>query len=141
MSWDNALDYENIVVYNITVSVTDNGVAGDRRLLTAFGHVIVTVDNVNDVTVSSFNGTTTLPTAGGGVTLIYGANLGRIAPLPGGSWGHPAWVTFLCVACSLYLRPCQLLSLNPLSCSSKEKQRHSLLCIHPLSRVLYTLEI
>ena len=94
VSYDGALDYENVVTYNLTISVTDNGVPGDGHLLTAFGSVIINVLNVNDVTVSSFAGTTTLPTAGGGVTYIYGSNLGRIAALPDGTWGPAASVSY-----------------------------------------------
>ncbi len=54
VSWDGALDYENIVVYNVTVSVTDNGVIGDTSPLKDTAWVIVTVTNVNDVSVLAF---------------------------------------------------------------------------------------
>ncbi len=54
VSWDGALDYENIVVYNVTVSVTDNGVVGDTSPLKDTAWVIVTVTNVNDVNVLAF---------------------------------------------------------------------------------------
>jgi hypothetical protein len=40
------------------------------------------------------DGNTTLPTVGGGVTVLYGVNLGRILPLPDGTWGPLANVSF-----------------------------------------------
>jgi hypothetical protein len=124
VSWDGALDFENIVVYNVSVRarvarvlavgalyrscgesmrftrvclqvvVTDNGVPGDSRLYRDTAFIIVRVLNVNDVAITGFAGTTVLPTAGGGVTSIAGVNFGRIAPLEDGSWGPPAVVSF-----------------------------------------------
>jgi len=124
VSWDGALDFESIVVYNVSVRarvarvlvvgalyrscgesmrftrvclqvvVTDNGVPGDSRLYRDTAFIIVRVLNVNDVAITGFAGTTVLPTAGGGVTSIAGVNFGRIAPLEDGSWGPPAVVSF-----------------------------------------------
>ena len=76
------------------ISVTDNGVPGDSRLFRETSYIIVRVTNVNDVAVTSFSGTTVLPTAGGGVTELNGVNLGRIAPLEDGTWGPLAVVSF-----------------------------------------------
>jgi hypothetical protein len=78
----------------LQISVTDNGVSGDTRLFRDTTPVIIRITNVNDVTVTGFAGTTVLPTAGGGVTVINGANLGRIAPLEDGTWGPLAVVSF-----------------------------------------------
>ena len=138
VSWDGALDFENIVVYSVNVrgavhavhqfavgwlpsvvhpmhhapvvdfislpqhpssfvvqvSVTDNGVPGDTRLFRDIKPVVIRITNVNDVAVTSFSGTTVLPTAGGGVTELNGVNLGRIAPLEDGTWGPLAVVSF-----------------------------------------------
>jgi hypothetical protein len=146
VSWDGAMDYENIVIYNVTLSVTDSGVIGDSSPLKVTEFILVTVSNVNDVALLAFgmfparfpirdrfpapnfvspsarlharfsprhaspcrglffslphlslpctDGNTTLPTSGGGVTILYGVNLGRILPLPDGSDGPAAAVSF-----------------------------------------------
>jgi hypothetical protein len=60
------------------------GVVGDETPLVATHFVMVTVMNVNDVFLRDFTpgDDVPLPTAGGGIRVLNGANLGRVTPLP-----------------------------------------------------------
>ncbi len=94
VSWDGALDYENVVLYTVYISVRDSGVIGDEAPLEVIEPIVVEVLNANDVMLQRFEGVVVHPTLGGGIITLRGANFGRIIPLPSGSWGPDAVVSF-----------------------------------------------
>jgi hypothetical protein len=74
------IDFENVREYVLTCVVTDKGRLEDTTPQSDSSTVVITVLNVNDVSISSFEGALPHRTIGGEVVTLSGSNFG---PVPG----------------------------------------------------------